>query len=124
MKTVLIVDDEPVIRSMLREILHDEGYGVVEAANGRAMLDIVVLERPDLVLMDVMMPDGDGRDGYRALRAREDLPVIPVVMMSAAVHPTGLDPSIAGFLQKPFDLTRLLTLVIDLIGAPTTDGLS
>ena len=124
MKTVLIVDDEPAIRSMLREVLHDEGYAVIEASNGRAMLEIVLRDRPDLVLMDVMMPGGDGRDGYRALRSQSDLSVIPVVMMSAAVQPHGLDPSIAGFLKKPFDLNRLVALVADLIESPTPDGVA
>lgn len=122
MKTVLVVDDEPAIRAILREVLHDEGYAVIEASNGRAMLEIVLRERPDLVLMDVMMPGGDGRDGYRALRSRADLPAIPVVMMSAAVNPHGLDPSIAGFLRKPFDLNRLVALVADLIDSPPSDG--
>jgi CheY-like chemotaxis protein len=119
-KTVLVVDDEPVLRAVVREVLVEAGYAVVEATDGRAMLALVERDRPDLVLMDVMMPGLDGREAYRALRVRPDLRSVPVVMMSAAVHPRGLDSTIAAFLPKPFALDQLLTTVVRLIGRPTT----
>jgi CheY-like chemotaxis protein len=115
-KTVLVVDDEPALRAVLRAALQDEGYAVLEAAHGRAMLELVHHERPDLVLMDVMMPECDGREAYHQLRARAELANIPVVMMSAAIRPNGLDPSITAFVRKPFDLFHLVDLVTDLIG--------
>ena len=121
-KTVLVVDDEPVLRAIVREILHEEGYAVIEAADGRAVLEIMSRERPDLVLMDVMMPGIDGREAYRQLRSHPELRDIPVVMMSAAVQSHGLDPSIAGFMAKPFDLNQLVELVSRLIGRPHTNG--
>ncbi len=121
MKTVLVVDDEPALRAVLRAVLDDEGYAVLEAAHGPAMLELLARKRADMVLLDVMMPGGDGREAYRHLRARADLPDVPVVMMSAAVQPDGLDPSIAAFLRKPFDLDDLLTLVTDLIGPSQAD---
>ena len=117
-KTVLVVDDEPVLRTIVREILHEEGYGVIEAADGRAMLEVTAKERPDLVLMDVMMPGIDGREAYRQLRSHPEHRNIPVVMMSAGVRPIKLDPSIAGFMAKPFDLTQLVEMVARLIGRP------
>jgi two-component system, OmpR family, response regulator MprA len=115
-KTVLVVDDEPALRAAVRAILDEEGYAVLEAPHGPAMLELLAEEHADLVLLDVMMPGGDGREAYRELRARADLPDVPVVMMSAAVRPDGLDPSMAAFLRKPFDLDHLLALVTDLIG--------
>jgi two-component system phosphate regulon response regulator PhoB len=122
MKTVLVVDDEPVLRAIMREILNEEGYTVIEATDGRVMLEILARERPDLVLMDVMMPGVDGREAYRQLRSRPEHRDVPVVMMSAAVQPDGLDPSIAGFMAKPFDLNQLVDLVVHLIGRPHTTG--
>ncbi len=122
MKTILVVDDEPVLRILVREILQDEGYAVVDAADGRSMLELLEGVHPDLVLMDVMMPGVDGREAYQILRSRTDLPDLPVVMMSAAVQPSKLDPSIAAFLRKPFDLSELLELVAHLIGPPQDDG--
>ncbi len=122
LKTVLVVDDEPVLRTIVREILHEEGYAVIEAADGRVMLEIMARVRPDLVLMDVMMPGIDGREAYRQLRSNPDHRDVPVVMMSAGVRPIRLDPSIAGFMAKPFDLTQLVELVARLIGHPHANG--
>jgi CheY-like chemotaxis protein len=121
-KTVLVVDDEPALRAVVRAVLGDEGYAVLEAPHGPAMLELLARERADMVLLDVMMPGGDGRPAYRELRDRADLPDVPVVMMSAAVRPDGLDPSIAAFLRKPFDLDHLLALVANLIGPSHADG--
>jgi two-component system phosphate regulon response regulator PhoB len=121
-KTVLVVDDEPVLRTIVREILHEEGYAVIEAADGRVMLEIMEREHPDLVLMDVMMPGVDGREAYRQLRSHPEHRDIPVVMMSAAVESHRLDPSIAGFMAKPFDLTQLVDMVARLIGRPHAAG--
>ena len=122
LKTILVVDDEPVLRTIVREILHEEGYAVIEAADGRVMLEIMARERPDLVLMDVMMPGIDGRKAYAQLRSQPEHRDVPVVMMSAGVRPTSLDPAIAGFMAKPFDLTQLVELVTRLIGHPYANG--
>lgn len=121
MKTVLVIDDEPVIRTLVGEVLLDEGYAVIFAADGHEGLQRLEQERPDLVLMDVMMPGLDGREAYLAMRSRPELPSVPVVMMSAAVKPDRLDPSIAGYLPKPFDLDELLALVARLLSTPA-DG--
>ena len=117
-KTVLVVDDEPVLRAIVREILHEEGYAVIEAADGRLVPEIMARERPDLVLMDVMMPGVDGREAYQQLRSQPEHRDVPVVMMSAAIQSNGLDPTIAGFMAKPFDLDQLIELVARLIGRP------
>jgi CheY-like chemotaxis protein len=121
-KTVLVVDDEPVLRALVREILQDEGYVVIDAADRRSMLELLQGVHPDLVLMDVMMPGVVGREAYQVLRLRTDLPDLPVIMMSAAVQPSKLDPSITAFLRKPFDLTELVKLVAQLIGPPHDDS--
>jgi CheY-like chemotaxis protein len=121
-KTILVVDDEPVLRTIVREILHEEGYAVIEAADGRVMLEMMAKERPDLVLMDVMMPGIDGREAYRQLRLHPEHRDVPVVMMSAGVRPIKLDPSIAGFMAKPFDISQLVELVVRLIGHPLANG--
>ena len=121
-KTILVVDDEPVLRTIVREILHEEGYAVIEAADGRVMLEMMAKDRPDLVLMDVMMPGIDGREAYRQLRLHPEHRDVPVVMMSAGVRPIKLDPSIAGFMAKPFDISQLVALVVRLIGHPLANG--
>jgi len=110
-RKVMVVDDEPSIRDLIVAVLEDEGYAVVAATNGRRALELMPSERPDLVIMDIMMPEMDGREAYRRLRDLPDLAHTPVVMMSAAVAPDRLTPRVAAFLAKPFDLDLLLTTV-------------
>jgi CheY-like chemotaxis protein len=116
MATVLVVDDEPILRTVVAETLRDEGYAVSEAHDGEAALGLVAASPPDLVLMDVMMPGMDGREAYLAMRSRGDLPPVPVVLMSAGVGPESIDPSVEGYLPKPFDLDALVALVASLVG--------
>jgi CheY-like chemotaxis protein len=114
-KKVLVVDDEPVIRDLLTAVLGDEGYDVIVAADGFQGVELVAREQPDLVLMDVMMPGLDGREAFRMIRSRPDLPDPPVIMMSAAVNQNRLDPMISGHLAKPFDVNELLEMVSNLL---------
>ena len=121
-KRVLVVDDEPMLREAVADALRDEGYVTLEGSDGREAVELFARERPDLVLMDVMMPVLDGRQALAQIRSAQPRPATPVVMMSAAVGPDLLDGSIAGYLAKPFDLDRLIQLVIELIGRPTMAG--
>lgn len=110
-RKILVVDDEPAIRSLLVELLEAEGYAAVSAPNGRIAVDLAARERPDLVLSDVMMPELDGPGMVRSLRAAPELADVPIVLMSAADGAAPLDPTIAAFIPKPFDLDDLLAVV-------------
>ncbi|MCP3143186.1 response regulator [Pyxidicoccus xibeiensis] len=118
MKTVLVVDDELDIAEAVKSILEDEGYNVVVCANGREALQRLDGVRPDLAIVDVMMPVMNGFETIRAIRRHPDFSQLPVLIMSA------IDPSVrpkeydwAGFLKKPFSLKDLLEHVHTL--APT-----
>ena len=116
MKRILVVDDEPPIRQMLGDVLRDEGYEVLFAGSGSGMLKLLETEQPDLVLLDLMMPDGDGREALRAMQAQPHLRSIPVVIVSVGMGlhlPDGLS---VPFLTKPFDLEHLLGAVTHAIG--------
>ena len=121
-KRVLVVDDEPMLREAVADALRDEGYVALEGSDGREAVELFTSERPDLVLMDVMMPVLDGRQAVAQIRSVQPHPPTPIVMMSAAVGPELLDSSIAGYLAKPFDLDHLVDLVVGLIGRPGIDG--
>ena len=114
MKTILVVEDEEAIASLVATVLEEEGYRVVTAANGREGLARLAESRPDLVLCDVMMPILDGREMYRAMRDDPAYRSIPVVLMSAGGESSvrGAD---AAFLAKPFDLDTLLNVLTPLI---------
>ncbi len=106
---VLIVDDEPEVRQVLREFLVSRGYDVALAESGVKALDAMDEERPDLVLLDVMMPGMDGVETLNRIGAL-DLPV-PVIMVTAnadiSVTSKLLAMGAVDYIPKPFDLDYL-----------------
>ena len=117
MATILIVDDEPDILLMLRMSLEDEGHEVVLAADGQMALDRIAEHRPDLVLLDLMMPILDGFGVLEALRGDQD--PLPVVMVSAKSEPADVERATnlgaVEFVTKPFDLDRVVALVASVL---------
>jgi CheY-like chemotaxis protein len=119
MKLVLVIDDEFSIVETLGEVLEWEGYRLASAANGKAGLQAARAERPDLILLDYMMPVMDGLQMLRALRADPALASVPVIMMTAA--PLGIpdaDHLWDALLLKPFEASQLAREVGRLIGPP------
>ncbi len=121
MKTILVVDDEYALVESLTELLQDEGYRVISAGNGRDGLARLENERPDLVLVDLMMPIADGKELVRGMRSRAHHRSIPVVMMSAAAKevalPSAVESSrVSAYLQKPFRFEKLLEVIEKLVG--------
>ncbi len=112
-RTVLVVDDEPAIRDLIVAVLEEEGYRALGAGSGRRALELLPVEQPDLVLMDIMMPEMDGREALGRMRAAPGLDRIPVVLMSAAFDADRIDHRISAFLPKPFDLDQLLDTIAD-----------
>lgn len=102
---ILIVDDEPNARTALSELLHDEGYEVSTANDGRAAQARIAEFRPDLVLTDVQMP---GLDGLGLLAETCPTTGPAVVLMSARPRPRG---AAAPFVGKPIDIEELLATV-------------
>ncbi|MFQ5800165.1 MAG: PleD family two-component system response regulator [Candidatus Hydrothermarchaeales archaeon] len=84
MARILVVDDDPGVRTLVRKILEDEGYEAVESEGGLDCLTKLRMgERPDLILLDVMMPKMDGWEVSRRIKADESLKDIPVCMLTA-----------------------------------------
>jgi putative two-component system response regulator len=117
--TVLIADDEPAARSLLRRILEPAGYKVIEAHSGRAALSLVEAEGPDLVILDITMPDVDGIEICRAIKND------PATHLTPVIHITGvttreqrlraLSAGSDDFVGKPFDIEELLIRVRSLL---------
>ncbi len=105
--TILIADDEPAIVDLLAQFLHDEGYAVERADDGRAALELTRRIQPDLIIADVMMPHMSGFDLVDELASSE--PHVPVILMSAAVVSRRDE---VAFIAKPFDLGELLDLIV------------
>ena len=119
MKTVLVVDDEFDLSETLRSILESEGYQTSVCANGKEALTSLEAAKPDLVLMDVMMPVLSGFEVLHSMRTMPELAGVPVILMSS------VPPSVKredyrwqAFLRKPFTLDTLIKTVEGLIGKP------
>ena len=80
-QSILVVDDEPGLRKLLNLLFSNAGYTVREASNGAECLNQVVIAPPDLVVLDVMMPEMDGRDVCQ--RIRQDANMVPILMLTA-----------------------------------------
>ena len=112
MKTILLVDDERKLREMVRVYLEQEGYRVVEAANGREALYVARYEKPNLILLDLMMPEMNGTAFMRVYRQESNTPVI---MLTAKVEETdevlGLELGADDYVTKPFGIRPLLARI-------------
>ncbi|ETA03114.1 response regulator with CheY-like receiver [Frankia casuarinae] len=114
---VLVVDDDAAVRESLERSLRFEGYEVATAVDGADALDVIGRERPDIVVLDVMMPRVDGLETCRRLRAQGD--DVPVLMLTArdglADRVSGLDVGADDYLVKPFALEELFARLRALI---------
>lgn len=123
---ILVVDDDPGVRESLRRSLAFNGYDVELAADGVEALSAVSAQRPDAMVLDVMMPRLDGLETCRRLRASgDDLPVLMLTAREAvADRVAGLDAGADDYLPKPFALDELLARLRALLrrAAPGSDG--
>ncbi len=112
---VLIIDDEPVIVEAMSARLDQAGYQVHSAADGQAGLAAVEQLRPDVILLDISLPDIDGFEVNRRLKASADLAGIPVVFVSANAKDWAKRVAFAMgarfYLSKPYDFGRLISVV-------------
>ncbi|HEX2293518.1 MAG TPA: response regulator [Gaiellaceae bacterium] len=104
---VLVADDEPAIRTLCRVNLQLEGIEVLEAENGNAALEAVAREHPDLLLLDLMMPELDGWQVAQRLGSSNDTRDLPIVVLSARASREDIerahDAGAVGYVIKPFD---------------------
>jgi DNA-binding response OmpR family regulator len=115
-KRILIVDDEFGIADIVAEILSEHGHDAPIAINGKLALESMRADRPDLVLLDVMMPVLDGLGVLKAMRADPALTDIPVVMMTALPEALPKDRSLyQGAMNKPFSEEELFAWIEKLL---------
>jgi DNA-binding response OmpR family regulator len=125
-KKILVVDDEEDILHFLELVLREKGYDVVTAANGHEALTTAQIERPDLVLLDIMMPQMDGWEVLKLLRIDDDTAQIPVAMLSARTEAKdrvqGLQEGAVDYICKPFSLQELLVKIETIFGQGADAG--
>ena len=109
---ILVVDDEASIRETLQMGLELQGYEICLAASGREGLQVFVAENPDLVVLDRMMPDGDGLELCRQIRQRSATPILMLTALSDVdERVSGLDSGADDYLTKPFKVKELLARI-------------
>jgi len=129
-KKVLVVDDEPDVITYLETLLSDHGYAVISARNGKEGLEKARQEKPDLVSLDISMPEESGVRCYRDIKEDPDLANTPVIMVTAVTGHGG-DPGVFekfissrkqvpppdGFFSKPIDKAAYLEKVAEVLGS-------
>jgi len=118
-RRVLIVDDEPNIVLSLEFLLRQQGYEVTVARDGEEALAAAAAQRPDLVVLDVMLPGLDGFEVCRRLRERSELAGLKILLLTARGRDVdrvrGLDEGADAYMSKPFSTRELMTAVAELL---------
>lgn len=128
MKKIMIIDDEPDIKIYLMAALEDEGYATCTMDESDPLVETIGNEKPDLIILDIMMPERSGMSIYKELRTAESLSDIPVVLITGMTPEKDFvekgyeelvgDVSISppdGFIEKPVQLLKLIELVDNLL---------
>ena len=110
--SILVVDDEPGVRQVLSMLLKTEGFDVLEAADGKECLRLAYKHRPDLVLLDILMPDRDGREVCRRLREISDVPILMLTALSDMKEKVNrLSDGADDYVTKPFHNEELVARI-------------
>lgn len=124
-RPILVVDDDAKIVRLVRTYLEREGYSVVSAADGPAALDAIERHRPALVVLDLMLPELDGRAVIRAVRRDDDAGATPIIILSARGSTldriAGLEDGADDYLPKPFSPAELVLRVKSILRRATSD---
>jgi len=122
-KTVLVVDDDPDAREFLTTVLQDNGYATTTAEDGEQALKKIEDAPPDLVALDITMPEKSGVAVYRKLKQDDQLKAIPVIIITGVsddfqkfISTRRHVPPPEGYISKPVDHEQLVTMVRDLLG--------
>jgi DNA-binding response OmpR family regulator len=120
-KKILVADDEPSIADLLAQTLSEEGYEVHKSTQALRFYDAVRENKPDLILLDLMMPYLEGEDELRLMKLSPETSNIPVIVVTAKVdvnkdEPTLRELGVLHIVRKPFDLNHLIALVKQTIG--------
>ncbi|MGN8225429.1 response regulator transcription factor [Gracilimonas sp. BCB1] len=114
-QTILVVDDEKDLLDLIEYNLKKEGFAVLKAENGEEGIKIAKEHKPDLVLMDIMMPKMDGMEAVETMRADDDLKSIPIIFLTARsdekTEVEGLDKGGDDYITKPISTTKLISRI-------------
>ena len=121
-KKIIVIDDDPDIVTFLTTLLEDNGYETISASDGKEGLEKTQKERPDLILLDITMPEKSGVKCYREMREDSDLKLIPVVIVTGVadefknfIYTRRQVPPPDGYVSKPVNKKELLDIISRLL---------
>ncbi|HET9296963.1 MAG TPA: response regulator [Candidatus Binatia bacterium] len=119
-RTIMVVDDNPDIITIVKTILEGKGYQVLSASSGQELLNLLTDQKPDLIILDIMMPEMDGLEVLGRLKAVTDTASIPVILLTAKVQYEdvlgGYKLGADYYITKPFTSTQLVNGINLLLG--------
>ena len=119
-KTIMVVDDNPDIITIVRTILEGKGYNVLSASSGPELLELLKSNKPDLIILDIMMPEMDGLEVLTRLKGMTDTTAIPIILLTAKVQYEdvlgGYKLGADYYITKPFTSTQLINGINLLLG--------
>ncbi|HEY7168777.1 MAG TPA: response regulator [Candidatus Binatia bacterium] len=123
-KTIMVVDDNPDIITIVRTILEGKGYNVLSASSGPELLELLKGHKPDLIILDIMMPEMDGLEVLTRLKGMNDTTAIPIILLTAKVQYEdvlgGYKLGADYYITKPFTSTQLVNGINLLLGEAKT----
>ncbi len=115
MKKIVLIEDDSDLYSLLRYNLEKEGFAFAGAQTGKGAIELCRRERPDLILLDIMLPDSDGLDICKGIRNHPDLAHVPVIFLTARASETdrivGLELGANDYIVKPFFIRELIARI-------------
>jgi CheY-like chemotaxis protein len=120
--TVLVAEDHLDSRDAMRALLEAFGYNVIVAVNGREAVEMALSHRPDLILMDIMMPELDGFEATRELRRHTEVSGTPIIAVTAmeGAQQLAIQAGANDYVRKPIEIRGLIAKVHDWIQPPST----
>jgi CheY-like chemotaxis protein len=119
-KTIMVVDDNPDIITIVKTILEGRGYNVFSASSGPELLTMLTTQKPDLIILDIMMPEMDGLEVLTRLKGKTETSTIPVILLTAKVQYEdvlgGYKLGADYYITKPFTSTQLVNGINLLLG--------
>jgi DNA-binding response OmpR family regulator len=115
MKKIVLIEDDPDLYSLIQYNLEKEGFAIVGSQTGKGALELFRRERPDLVILDIMLPDSDGLDICKGIRAHPELSHLPVIFLTSRASETdrivGLELGANDYIVKPFFVRELIARI-------------
>jgi len=118
-KKILLVDDALFNRRLVETVLRPQGYELLLAENAQEGINLAICERPDLILMDIQLPDIDGYMAAKVLKSRAETRAIPIIALTASTSPEDIrratEAGCADHISKPFNATSFPAMIADLL---------